>query len=72
MDRRGGDVLVHHDVLLDSGATSHNPMRVVPNGDGSEVVFTLLRLPGTSDDQFVADAGAVERDLRQLKILLEA
>ena len=63
--------ILDHDVVLESGATFHNPMRVLPNGDGSEVVFTLFRLPGMSDAQFAADAGAVERDLRELEALLE-
>lgn len=63
--------VLDHDVVLENGATFHNPMRVVSNGDGSEVVFTLLRPPGTSDAQFAADADAVERDLRALKALLE-
>lgn len=63
--------VLDHDVVLESGATFHNPMRVLPNGDGSEVVFTLFRQAGMSDAQFEADASAVERDLRELKGLLE-
>jgi hypothetical protein len=27
-------------------------MRVLPNGDGSEFVFTLIRRPEMSDDEF--------------------
>jgi hypothetical protein len=60
-----------HDVTLDSGITVHNPMRVVPNGEGSEFTFTLIRQPGMSDAQFAADAVAVEKDLQALKALLE-
>ena len=63
--------VLDHDVVLESGATYHNPMRVVANGSGSEVVFSLFRLAGTSDGQFAADAAAVERDLHALKRLLE-
>jgi hypothetical protein len=51
--------------------TIHNPMRVVPNGEGSEFVFTLIRRPGISDAQFAEDTLAVENDLRTLKNLLE-
>lgn len=47
------------------------PMRVVPNGSGSEVVFTLYQQPGMSDERFDRDTGMVERDLRTLKRLLE-
>jgi hypothetical protein len=34
-------------------------MRVVPNGEGSELVFTLIRQPGMSDTQFAEDKAAV-------------
>ena len=60
-----------HDVTLESGVTVHNPMRVVPNGEGSELVFTLIRQPGMSDGQFAKDRAAVENDLMTLKALLE-
>src|SRR6266511_1401657 len=60
-----------HDVALATGVTVHNPIRVVPNGSGSTVVFTLLRLPGVSAQQFSQDAKAVETDLATLKTLLE-
>jgi hypothetical protein len=64
--------VLDHDVVLESGERFHNPMRVVANGDGSEVVFTLYRRPGMTDEEFAADARAVEDDLRTLKRLLEA
>ncbi len=63
--------VLDHDVTVASGETVHNPIRVIPNGTGSEVVFTLFRLPGVSAAQFDADANAVEKDLRTLKRLLE-
>lgn len=69
---RNGLGVLDHDVVLEDGATFHNPMRVVANGRGSEVVFTLLRRPGVTDDAFQADVSAVERDLDALKRLLEA
>src|SRR5687767_5896876 len=62
--------VLDHDVALASGVTVHNPMRVVPNGDGSEFTFTLIHQPGMSDEQWAADRAAVERDLRALKQLL--
>lgn len=60
-----------HDVVLETGVTVHNPLRVVPNGTGSTVIFTLLRLPQVSEQQFDEDARAVQRDLSTLKVLLE-
>ena len=63
--------VMDHDVKLESGVTVHNPMRVVPNGAGSEFVFTLIRQPGMSEAQFARDKAAVEKDLATLKGLLE-
>jgi hypothetical protein len=64
--------VLDHDVTLEWGDTVHNPMRVMPNGAGSEVVFVLFRRPGVSDAEFERDAAAVARDLDSLKGLLEA
>jgi hypothetical protein len=47
------------------------PIRVVPNGDGAEVIFTLIQFPGMSDEKFSRDSGMVERDLKTLKTVLE-
>ena len=69
--RRNSFGVMDHDVKLESGVTIHNPMRVVPNGEGSEFVFTLIRQPGMSDGQFAKDKAAVENDLKTLKDLLE-
>ncbi len=63
--------VLDHDVTLPSGVTIHNPLRVMPNGRGSEVVFSLFRQPGISDAKFAEDAGAVRRDLASLKQVLE-
>jgi hypothetical protein len=60
-----------HDVALPTGVTVHNPIRVVPNGAGSTVIFTIMRLPEVSEEQFEEDANAVQKDLSILKRLLE-
>ncbi len=62
--------VLDHTVLVD-GSETRNAMRVVPNGTGAVVTFTLLRTPSTTDAAFAADAAAVERDLNTLKALLE-
>jgi hypothetical protein len=64
--------VMDHDVTLASGVAVHNPMRVVPNGAGSELTFTLLRRPEMSDEDFARDRDTVESDLRRLKQLLES
>jgi hypothetical protein len=48
-----------------------SPMRVIANGSGSEVVFTLFQRPGMSDAEFSDDAALVEQDLETLKRVLE-
>lgn len=63
--------VLDHDVTLPSGQTIHNPMRVIQDGEGSEVVFTLRRRPELTDAAFAADAEAVQADLRSLKQRLE-
>jgi hypothetical protein len=50
----------------------HNALRVVSNGSGAEVMFTLLRQPGISKEQFDSDADWVQKDLIALKKRLEA
>ena len=47
------------------------PMRAIANGTGSEVIFTLFRLPDTTADAFARDAEWVERDVHALKAPLE-
>lgn len=62
--------VLDHDVELPTGRF-HNPMRIIPNGAGCEVMFTLLQLPGVSDEQFATDMQLVRSDLLRLKALLE-
>jgi hypothetical protein len=63
--------VLDHEVTPPSGHVIYNPMRVVPDGDGCEVVFHLRRLPGMSDNEFARDAGLVQADLTRLKQVLE-
>lgn len=63
--------VLDHTVVLPDGAEVHVPMRVIANGEGSEVLFTLYRQPEMGDAAFDRDTGMVERDLAALKTLLE-
>ena len=63
--------VLDHKVTLSSGKKFSNPMRVFPNKDGSEVVFTLYRQPRMSDNEFRKDAKWIENDLKKLKKLME-
>lgn len=68
---RNGYGVLDHDVTMPSGEIVYNPMRVTKDGNGSEMVFTLRRLPGMSDEDFERDAKAVAADLARLKRVLE-
>lgn len=63
--------ILDHDVTLPDGTVVHNPLRVLRNGSGSEVVFTLYRLPGVADEEFERDAALVAADLERLRALLQ-
>ena len=63
--------VLDHDVFPDGQASVHVAMRVVPNGDGAEVTFLLLRPSGMSDIDYQRDAAAVMKDLTMLKDLME-
>lgn len=64
--------VLDHRVTMPSGESFCNPMRVLPDGDGSEVVFTLRRRDGQSYEEFCSDVELVEADLVRLKRTLEA
>ncbi|PMS38832.1 polyketide cyclase/dehydrase/lipid transport protein [Trinickia symbiotica] len=64
--------VLDHYVELPDGTEIYVPMRVISNGTGTEVQFTLFRVPGMIDEKFAADAEWVMRDLKRLKELLEA
>ena len=64
--------VLDHEVTLPTGEAFLNPMRVVPYGKGCEVVFSVRRFPGVTDDEFARDSGLVAADLARLKQILEA
>jgi hypothetical protein len=63
--------VMDHYVTTPAGVEVYVPMRVLANGSGSEVIFTLFRLPDMSDEKYAEDMRLVDRDLRALKDLLE-
>ncbi len=63
--------VLDHDVTLPSGETVYNPLRVISDGSGCEVIFTLRQRSEMSDEEFERDADAVGRDLAALKSLVE-
>jgi hypothetical protein len=63
--------VLDHTVIPAPGVEVFVPMRVVANGPGSEVIFTLFRQPDMTDESFARDKESVTRDLNTLKIILE-
>ena len=63
--------VLDHAVILPQGRTVYVPLRVVPSERGCELVLTLFRRPGVTDEQFAADAQWVLRDLGTAKRILE-
>lgn len=64
--------VLDHTVTMPSGETVYNPMRVIADGDRSEVVFTIRQRAGMTDDEFARDIAAVRADLETLRRHLEA
>lgn len=63
--------ILDHDVIFPDGAVVHNPLRALAIDAGTEVVFTLCRLPGVDDAEFDRDADMVRADLARLRTQLE-
>jgi hypothetical protein len=63
--------VLDHRVTLPSGVEIQVPMRVITNGRGSEVLFTLFRASDMTDQDFASDATQVIADLTKLKNVLE-
>lgn len=63
--------VLDHWVTTPEGDAFYNPVRVVEADGGCEVIFTLRRQPGMSDDAFEADAIAITTDLATLRDILE-
>ncbi len=63
--------VLDHYVSPAPGMEVYVPMRVVPSGSGSEVLFTLFRRHEMTDAQYAEDQRLVEQDLATLKRVLE-
>lgn len=63
--------VLDHWVTLPSGEVVYVPLRAIADETGCEVVFTLRRLAGMSDEDFARDAAAVTADLARLKAVME-
>lgn len=50
--------------------TFYVSMRIIPNGQGSELVFTLFRAPEMTDEDLNRDVEWVKKDLNEVRNLL--
>ncbi|KXO99825.1 Polyketide cyclase / dehydrase and lipid transport (plasmid) [Tsukamurella tyrosinosolvens] len=63
--------VLDHDVTLPDGTVVNNPLRVLAQPDGAEVLFTVRRL-GASDADFDRDCATVLADLERLRSVMLA
>ena len=61
-----------HYVAPEDADEIYIPMRVIRNGEGADVIFTLFQGEGMTDAQFKKDEAHVRKDLDALKAHLEA
>jgi len=64
--------VLDHEVTLASGVRVLNPMRVLANGSGSELVMVVFQSPEASTEEFERDVQAVRDDLTRIKAHSEA
>lgn len=63
--------VLDHWIVFPGKPVVYIPLRMIENGSGTQVVFTLFRQPGMSEADLDRDAAMVDRDLDALKRLLE-
>lgn len=63
--------ILDHYVKLTSGVEVYVPMRVVKNGDGSEIMLTVFQTLEMTDERYAEDIKTVEKDLNHLKTIIE-
>src|SRR6516225_7880234 len=69
VDDAAGTIDFRMQAAPDTDAAAYS--RVVPNGEGSEFIFTQLQQPGVTDELFAQLVAAVGHELAALKAQLE-
>lgn len=57
--------------MPEGGEPIYVPVRVIANGEGTQIILTLLQRPGMSDEHLQSDAEWTTSNLQALKSLLE-
>ncbi len=63
--------ILDHVITISPELQVHVPMRVVPNGEGSEVLFTLFQPAAMTEFRLQQDIALVTADLQRLKQVME-
>ena len=63
--------VLDHEVVTPSGDRVYVPLRAIADEDGCEVVFTVRRSAGMTDEEFERDIALVTADLALLKKVVE-
>ena len=69
---RNSHGVLDHWVRLNEKPVTYVPLRMIANGDATEVELVLFRQPHMTDEAFARDAASVTSDLSTLKRLLES
>lgn len=70
--RRNDYGILDHTIIAEGQSPVSVPMRVVENGEGAEIVYTLFQLPGMDDVTFRSEVEWITSDFNALKAMLEA
>ena len=64
--------ILDYKVHMDGGIMMAAYVRLIENGEGTELVHTSIQQPGIPDERFVSEEEWMRNDLLVLKTLLEA
>lgn len=64
--------VLDHAIFVPGGEVLYTPMRIMPNEEGTELVFTFFRRSGLDEAQFASAIEWIKTDFLALKNLLEA
>lgn len=71
-ERNPFGILDHYSLLTPDDTPHPIAMRVIANGDGTELAYTCFQRPGMTDEQWASMIEWIMTDLLALKSMLEA
>ena len=69
---RNSSGILDHRVFLEGKASLTTPMRLIENGEGCEIMYTHLQLPGMTEEAFTSEVEWVTSDFEALRSMLES